>query len=324
MKKWVQAVGSVVLLGAMAVAAGAPRDGGKAALKAGRMDEAIALLRAATRQQAGDAESWHLLSRAYLSLERWNDAVKAAEQAVKLEPNNSDYHLWLGRAYGYKAEHAPFWQAWGLGKKVRQEFETAVRLNAGNVDAMSDLAEFYIEAPAVLGGGKDKAQQQAERIATYDAATAHWVRGRLAEKSGDLALAEKEYKQAVEVSQGQAGSWLDLASFYRRSKQPAKMEDAVNRAVAADKKKPAAFYDAATVLVRAGRNFPAAAQLLKRYLAGPQSEEAPAFKAHYLLGVILERQGDRKGAAEEYEAALALARDYSDAQQALRRVRSAQ
>jgi Flp pilus assembly protein TadD len=50
------------------------------------------------------------------------------------------------------------------------------------------------------------------------------------------------------------------------------------------------------------------------------NEEAPAFEAHYVLGTILEKQGNREGAASEYRASLALAGDYKRAQDALRRV----
>lgn len=307
---------------ALTAAAFASSGGGREALQEGRMDEAVRLLRAATAQRSNDAEAYHLLARAYLSLERWDDAVVAAEKAVALRPGSSAYHLWLGRAYGNKAGHVPFWTAWGLGKKVRAEFEKAVQLNSANVDAMADLAEFYIEAPAVLGGGKDKAARQAQQMAPYDAAAAQWVRGRLAEAGKDYRLAEQEYRAAVSESNNQAGPWLDLASFYRRTGQVSKMEEAIQQAIAAEKKKPSAFYDAATLLYRAGRNFPAAAQMLRKYLAGTPAEEAPTFKAHYLLGSILEKQGDRKGAAAEYEAALALASGFQDAQLALKRVRS--
>ncbi len=49
-------------------------------------------------------------------------------------------------------------------------------------------------------------------------------------------------------------------------------------------------------------------------------EEAPAFKAHYLLGTALEKQGDKQGAAQEYRAALSLAKNFSRAQEALDRL----
>jgi len=57
------------------------------------------------------------------------------------------------------------------------------------------------------------------------------------------------------------------------------------------------------------------------YINGPdKTEDAPAFQAHYLLGQILEKQGNKPGAAEEYRAALALAPAYEQAQSALKRV----
>jgi tetratricopeptide (TPR) repeat protein len=321
-KKWLAiAVLGAVLAGTAAAAPSPAASQAQEALKAGRMDEAIALLRAATKEQSNDAEAWHLLSRAYLVLERWDDAVKAAERAVALEPNNSSYHLWLGRAYGEKADHSPFWTAWGMAKRVRMEFEKAVEINADNVEAMSDLAEFYIEAPGILGGGKDKAARTAELIAAHNETMAHWVRGRLAEENKDLDGAEKEYMAAVEASGNQAGAWLDLASFYRRTNQKAKMESTIKQALTAEKKSDETLYDAATLLYRAGRNFPLAIGLLRNYLKNPTSEEAPAFKAHYLLGEILEKQGDKAGAAQEYQAALDQAHDFQDAQQALKRVR---
>jgi len=84
--------------------------------------------------------------------------------------------------------------------------------------------------------------------------------------------------------------------------------------------KPEVLVDAAQTLFHAGRAFPFAIELLQRYLASGPVEEAPAFKAHYLLGTILEKQGDKTGAAREYRASLSLARNFGLAQQALNRI----
>ena len=79
--------------------------------------------------------------------------------------------------------------------------------------------------------------------------------------------------------------------------------------------------DAAEVLYRTDRNLPVAAQLLRRYLASKEKvEEAPAFKAHFLLGSVLEKQGNKQDAASEYSAALELVRGFSPAQEGLQRV----
>jgi Tfp pilus assembly protein PilF len=58
---------------------------------------------------------------------------------------------------------------------------------------------------------------------------------------------------------------------------------------------------------------------LRQYLTTPVEEE-PAFKAHDLLGQILEKQSKREAAAEEYRAALALAHSFTRTQENLKRV----
>jgi tetratricopeptide (TPR) repeat protein len=290
-------------------------------LNAGHADEAIVVLGSRIKAQPQDAEAYNLLARTYYATARWDEAVAAGEKAVALAPDSSAYHMWLGRIYGEKADHSSFVTAAGLVKKVRAEFERAVELDSNNLDARSDLAEFYLEAPGFMGGGKDKARQQAASIANHDAAAAHWLEARIAEKDKRYADAEREYKAAIESSGYQARYWLNLASFFKRQHRYNEMEAAISSAVDSDRKKPANYLDAATLLVGAGRNFIGAAQLIRKYLTGgPTTEEAPAFKAHYVLGEILEKQGDKAGAATEYKAALQLAKDYAAAKEGLARV----
>lgn len=295
-------------------------------LNQGRVDDAIAQLQERIQKTPKDAEAYHLLSRAYLLIESWDKAVAPAEQAVALQPDNSNYHLWLGRAYGRKAEHSIFFKAVGWARKCKVEFERAVELNAANVPARTDLAEYYLEAPTFLGGGKDKAQAQAEEIASRDKAAAHMVRARVAEDGKDYDTAERELWAAIGDSNEPAGYWLDLAAFYRRRDRLNNMEDATNKAVAADKQKdPAILVQAAALLLRAGRNLPGAALLARKALASPASSDgAPSFQAHYLLGQALEKQGDNAGAEHEYRAALSLAKDYKQAQKALKRIQQQQ
>jgi cytochrome c-type biogenesis protein CcmH/NrfG len=303
---------------ALAVAAEpSPRD----LLASGRVDDLTGVLRQRLQSSPADAEAYHLLGRAYFAQRRWDQAVEAAQRAVSLQPNNPEYHLWLGRAYGEKAGHSSFITGANLAKKVKNEFERAVQLNPRSVEARSDLAEFYLEAPGFMGGGKDKALAQAAEIAKLDPARAHWLYAALARKNDDNATAEKELRAAIQASGNDGSYWLNLASFYNRIGRKDDMEAAVNKAVTSEKKKAVVLFDAAELLLNSGRNFPGAIKLLRQYLASDALvEEAPAFRAHYLLGTLLEKTGDRKAAAVEYHAALALTRDFRQAQEGLRRV----
>lgn len=317
MKRIFQVLCAALLLLAVLPAAA---DSAKDMLAAGRIDEAITALNGRLSSAPRDAESSNLLCRAYFAMEDWDRAESACRKAVALDPNNSRYHLWLGRVYGEKADHANFLSAASLAGKTREEFQRAVQLNPNDVDTRLDLAEFYLEAPGIVGGGDQKAREQAKLIGAINPSREHWVYARIAEKKKDAGTAEREYHQLIDLSQGDSEAWLNLALFLRRQKRLDEMEHAIVKTSEAPMPKLDVLVEAAQILFRAGRNYPFAVQLLKRYLASGPVEQAPAFKAHYLLGMLLEKQGDKVGAAQQYRASLSLARNFGLAQQALNRV----
>jgi tetratricopeptide (TPR) repeat protein len=288
-------------------------------LSAGRVDQAIQTLEQQL-QTAPNAETYNLLCRGYFQLGAWDAGIPACEKAAALEPDNSLYHLWLGRIYGEKADHVSFLTAAGLAKKVRAEFERAVQLSPDDWEARTDLAEFYLEAPAIVGGGKDKARAQAALLAPLNPAMAHWVLARIAEKNKDNVEAEQEYRAAIDASHGGARAWVNLAGFYRHINRFDDMEQALRTMESSPLDRPSALVDGASILLRASRDYPIAIRLARRYIASSNTvEESPVFKAHVLLGELLEKHGDRPAAAEEYRAALAIAHSYRPAQEGLRR-----
>jgi tetratricopeptide (TPR) repeat protein len=95
-------------------------------------------------------------------------AVRAFERLVAASPLNSDYFLWLGRAYGRSAQEASWFRALGLAKKTRRSFEKAVELNQDNTQALLALFEYYATAPRFLGGSASKAEDIAARLMQLD------------------------------------------------------------------------------------------------------------------------------------------------------------
>ena len=314
---WLASVVSIVsTLLPLTQAVASPAD----LLAAGRVDEVIASSQSQLKSSPNDAASYNMLCRAYYAVEDWDRSISACEKAVALSPDNSDYRLWLGRAYGEKADRVNLFSAASLAKKLRTQFEAAVKLNPNNVEARSDLAEFYIDAPAIIGGGLDKARGQANALMNIAPAKSHYVNGRIAEKNKDQGTAEREYRAAIDASHGQATDWVNLALFYRHVGQFERMENALNEAVKAPGSNDV-MVESAEVLARSGRNLPGAVNLVRRYLhSGTPSDRAPIFHAHYVLGTVFEKQGDKKNAALEYQAALMLASSFSPARQALERV----
>ncbi len=308
---------SVLVLASVSSAQGAPVP--ESLLAQGRVDEAITSLRLQLSSAPDDAEPYNLLCRAYLQLNNWDQAIKSCQRAVFFEPSDSRFHLWLGRAYGEKARHAKFLSAARLAKKVRNEFEVAVRLDPTDAEARSDLARYYVEAPGILGGGRDKAEEQARELAPLDPAEAEIVQAWIAEKNTDLTAAENHLLAAVYLSGGKPDIWLSLAEFYRRTGHSDKMQAALEHALAASNH-DGVLMEAAQILIASKRDRSESIELLRQYLSGPTVEQAPAFKAHYLLGTLYEDDGNTAAAAVQFRSALRLAKGYAPARKALNRL----
>ena len=277
----------------------------------GRADQGIGRLQMALARDSHDADSHNLLCRILYQEQRWNDAIHECEQAVESAPASSDYHMWLGRAYGQRANSVSFVEAYRISRKVRSEFETAASLDPHNAEAQADLGEFYTEAPAIIGGGLDKAEDIARRMETFDTVRAHELRGEIAEERKDAAGAEREFKAEIGAARNPAEAWTVLASFYRRHERWDDMTAAVRGAVAADREHGVASAYAAEILIKANREPLLAIRLLESYLSSQkQSEDAPAFQAHVQLGHLYEEQGDKQAAQREIQAARLLAKDY--------------
>jgi tetratricopeptide (TPR) repeat protein len=288
-------------------------------LAKGRVDEARQILEQQIRQSPNDAASHNLLCRAYFMMEDWDRGIANCERARDLEPQNSLHYLWLGRVYGEKADRTNFLSAAGLAKKVRGAFERAVELDPKDWQARADLGEFYLDAPGIVGGGKDKAREQASALMPLKPGKAYWLLGQIAEKEKNLTEAERQYRAGIEATHG-TRAWFELALFFRHTNRLDEMEKALRELETATVDDPLALMDGASLMVRTGRDSKLGIRLLQRYFAVGTVEEGPAFRAHELWGQLLERQSDHRGAAQEYHAALALFHNYRRAEEGLRRV----
>jgi tetratricopeptide (TPR) repeat protein len=288
-----------------------------ALLQQGRMDEATAMLQAMLTVQPGDPEAHQLLCRVYYAQEMADPAIHECESAVLHAPDNSENHMWLARAYGFKASHANPFSALSLAGKVHSEFERAVQLDPENVQAMSDLGEYYVAAPALVGGGLDKAQALAARMQPKFPAQSHRLLALIAEKKKEIPTAEAEFVSAVAAGKT-PDAYIDLGHFYKRQNQFDKMLQNLQSGVTADRRKGPPLVDAASILASANSSPQLAISLLRTYLASPaKSDSAPAFKVHLELGDLLALGGDSVGAHNEYIAAISLASKYVPTRKAL-------
>jgi Flp pilus assembly protein TadD len=238
-------------------------------------------------QGANDAASYALIGKSQYMLGDYKKATEALERAVAGEPGSSEYHLWLGRAFGRRAETSSPFTAPGYASKTRRAFEKAVELDAKNKEALNDLFEYYLEAPGFLGGGVDKAARLAQRIAQLDPAEGHYAQYRLAEKRKDWSSAEQQLRRAMELAPKEVGRVLDLAKFLARQGRERESEQVFAQARELAPGAPRVLFAQADAYIQAGKNFDKARALLKQYLAAKLSpEDPPRAEAEKLLRKI--------------------------------------
>lgn len=309
-----------VLLSASAFATGDPNP--MEVFRSGKVDDAIKSLNNRISSNPNDARAYADLCRVYGSFGAYDNAIQSCTRATQLAPNVAEYHLWLGRAYGDKADASGPFSAIGWAKKTVVEFERAVQLNPADVQARADLAEYYREAPGLVGGGNDKARVVVDGTEKYDPAAAAVMRAQFALKDKDYDTAEREANRAIQAADGSAKYILELARIFGKQKHWTDFERTISRAMDATKRRPLDLFDAADMLISHGRNLNGAIELLRSYLTSPMDEQGPAFRAHFLMGRAYEKQGKKSEAAREYQSALDLASGFQKAQEALRHVSS--
>ena len=267
-----------------------------------------------------DDAAMHCMGRIFVAMNNSGAAVEWFEKAIKVNDKVAVHHLWLGNALGDQAQHANKLKQPFLARRVKSEFERTVELDPASLDGRHGLIQFYSQAPGVMGGSMDKAREQAREIQKLNAMRGHVELAALLEnKDKDLAGAEREYTASITASPDSAFGYSNLAAFYRRQKR---FNDAVatwDRLLKAKPDAVNAHLNAAFNLALSGQGLERGEREVKDWLAAPPKDATPLTTgfAHYVLGMIYERQGKKEPARAEYQTAISLNPKNADAKKAL-------
>jgi tetratricopeptide (TPR) repeat protein len=298
-------------------------EAARQAYEASDYPKAIVLLQTAAAKEPLNGEVQLLLAKSYLELQERDAAIKSAERAVTIDPRNSIYHEWLGRAYGEKADHAGWFSAMSLAKKTRKEFETAVQLDGRNFSARQALIEFDCSAPGIVGGGEEKALPQIQQLAEMDDAEWHYAAGNCRRHKKDPVTADEEFEKALQSHPKSAELIYDIGDHAVKRGQPERLLEVAEvgeRVVPGD---PRGKFYRGVALVLKKENPEEAARLLREYAKkAPLRTGYPRpAAAHAWLGRLFEEQDKMEEAAKEFESAVKLEPNNKMAQEALKRLK---
>lgn len=298
-------------------------EAGRRAYEASDYPNAIRLLQVAAAKNPQNGDVQLLLTKSYLEMQERDAAVRSAEKAVSVDPQNSIYHEWLGRAYGEKADHAAMFSAISLAKKTRKEFETAVQLDGKNFAARQALIEFDCSAPGLVGGGEEKALPQIKELAELDVAEGHYAAGNCRRQKKDFEAADAEFAKALESKPKSIELICDIGDYAVRRGQPDRLLAVSDAGERLNSKDPRGKFYRGVALVLEKENVEEAEQLLREYLkrAPTRSGYPRPSVAHVWLGRLFGEQHRKDDAEKEFEAALKLDPRNKMAQEALKQLK---
>jgi len=340
------------------VAAGDPDA--QALLDNGHFKRARPLAEAACQAHPNDARANYLLARVRHEFEKYNEAVKYGESAVRLDPKTSAYHRELGEIYADQADSASIFKQLGLARKCRSEFEAALAIAPKDPDNLYDRMLYFIQAPGVVGGDKNKAVETANDLVKIDPAHGYLALAYIARSQKEDAKLEELYKKAVESNPRYYDAQITITNFYLRPQHanpPAaeqhaaaaldlnpdridayrllafalvlekRFDDAAKTLARAEATIPddlSPYVFAARAMLRQGVELPKAESYLKKYLAETTEPEAGApipAGAHWSLGLVYEKEGRNRDARSELEIAVRLKPDFEQAKKDLKRLK---
>src|SRR4051794_36686613 len=240
--------------------------------------------------------------------EQYAAAMPLLEKCVAAEPGNSKFHQWLGRALGLQAAQNGIVSGALSVRRVKAELEKAIELDPLNLEARQDLAVMYRAAPGFLGGSNAKADEQVRFIRRHDPALATQL-------EGDFLFADKKYDAALSAYQeserlhSRPMILVRISLAHQNRKDWTQAFAALDRALGMDASFPFALYQVGRTAALSGQQLDRGEKCLRTYIAMPVREdlENPSLAAaHFRLGNILEKKGDRPGALDEYQTALAI------------------
>jgi tetratricopeptide (TPR) repeat protein len=298
-------------------------ESARQAYEASDYSKAAQLLQEAASKNPRNAEIYLLLVKTYNEMQQHDAAISSGEKAVELDPQNSVYHEWLGRAYGDKAEHAGIFSGLSLAKKTRKEFEAAVRLDGRNFSARQALIEYDCSAPGIAGGGEDKALPQIAKLAELDAAEGHYAAGNCRRQKKDFAAADAEFTRSLENHPKSANLIYDVGDYAMKHSQPDRLLAVASEGEKVAPEDPRGKFYRAVALVLTRDSSGRAESLLRDYLnrAPTRSGYPRRWEAHEWLGRWYENQGKTRAAVDEYQEALKLDPKSKSANESLKRLK---
>ena len=328
-------------------------------IRGGHYKQARALLEPELKKNPKSAGTLLQMARVKMAFGDTGAAIKLSEQVIQTDGKNANAHCMLADASGSIVEQGPrMLESLRLARQAKKEAEAGLALNPKLTQCLEALVDFYNEAPASVGGSKDKREEYLQRMVQVDPVAGNLKKGVLALNEKQLDKAEAAFKAALAANPHDYLANIRLAELYRSDdvRKYDLAEKFAHTAISLDPTRTAAYtliaqvltiegkdsevnallgteeklipddlaphYQVGRLLLLMNRDFSRAEKLFRKYLTQePESEDPFLAAAHWRLAGALEKQGKKAEAISELEIAVKLRPDLEGAKQDLKRLK---
>lgn len=172
----------------------------------GKYEQAIGRFRqAAALSPVSDRSfsAYNFMARAYVKLDKQDQAIKTYEEAIRTFPTTSDDTFYVALADLYMQEERP--------GDALEMYEKAVSINSSNAESRYSLGQSYISS-----GELDKARRQFKAVVdlTPTSAAGYYGLGQVAHLEGDQQEAVSKLTKAISVNKQFELAYLELGYVY--------------------------------------------------------------------------------------------------------------
>ena len=286
-------------------------------------------------------------------------SLELARKAAAARPEDPDIQAQLGFVAGQSAGQADGKLAqFSLAREMKKALEAALPSRLGDENVRNILVTFYLQAPALIGGGEGRAKELAQRVARDLPADGLLLQAEIAFHGKQLEAARGLIQQALAKDPRHYNAHLTLARYHLSLKPQAldaalgcfrqalasrpdgivahaqtaailaeqgkwaELEEALARARRECPENLFPYYSAGTNLIAEGKHLDHAEPLLRVYLSqAPEGNMPDHAVAHRRLGLLFEKLGRKAEAVKELETATRLRPRFTQAQKDLERLR---
>ncbi|MFC1475424.1 tetratricopeptide repeat protein [Candidatus Zixiibacteriota bacterium] len=270
--------------------------------------------------QTKTAESYFDEAQVAFGNDELDDAAELMEKALKLDPDNCEYHWVRGDLQGARAQRASIFTKISKARSCKKHWERAIELCPDSIKYLEYLMHFHLQAPGIAGGSKEEAERLLQLIYARDSIRGCWAQADIAIYNEDYQTARDIYDRMLAADRDTLDALRALGNLYNyRLKDYDQARTFYLRVLAVEPEEWGIIYQAGRIAILSGKFTREALGHLRHYLTHPADENQPSHAAaHWRMGMAYEQLGDTDSARICYQTSLNVDGDFKEAKESLK------